>query len=297
MDAPPHCPVQSLRLTVLVENTSPGGGLVAEHGLALLLETERGTVLFDTGATPAVLAANAAALGSDLTRVSAIVLSHGHYDHTGGLPTVLAAAPSARVYYHWRCTAPRWGQRWWVRKAVGMPAESRRALESAAREPVAGSRLLPEGVILSGPIPGPPAAAQKGFLADSDTGPRPDDFADELFLLAHTPSGWLLVTGCCHRGVENTLAYAQQLNGGEAVGIVVGGLHLKRVSRSALGAAAAALDAAGTREVWAGHCTGGKAIAHLAKRLRGRVETLYTGLALPQGPSGASPRGSKARCY
>jgi len=286
MDALPPCPVQPLRLTVLVENTSPGGGLVAEHGLALLLETERGTVLFDTGATPGVLAANAAALGIDLARVTAVVLSHGHYDHTGGLPAVLAAAPSARVYYHWRCTSQRWSRSLGPQKPIGMPTASRLALESAAREPVAGPMLLPEGVILSGPIPGPAAAAQGGFLADSDGGPRPDDFADEMFLLAHTPTGWLLATGCCHRGLENTLACAQQLNGGEAVSVVVGGLHLKRLSRGDLETAAAAIGAAGTREVWAGHCTGEKAIAHLAERVRGRVEPLRVGLALPQGRSG-----------
>ena len=102
----------------------------------------------------------------------------------------------------------------------------------------------------------------------------PDSWGDEK-------SGWLLVTGCCHRGLENTLAYAQQLNGGDAVDIVVGGLHLKGASRGALKAAAAAIYAAGTREVWAGHCTGNKAIAYLAEHLRDRVETLRVGLSLP----------------
>ena len=281
MDAPPDCPILPLRLTVVVENTSPGGGLVAEHGLALFIETEQGAVLFDTGATPAVLAANAAALGVDLARVGAVVLSHAHYDHTGGLPAVLAAAPSARVYGHPRCTARRWAGRWGITKSIGMPAESRRAMDAAGHEPVASPVLLPEGVILSGPIPGPPATAQDGFLADSDGGPQPDDFADEMFLLARTPAGWLLATGCCHRGLENTLAHARQLTGGEPVAVVVGGLHLKGASRGDLEAAAAALDTAGSREVWAGHCTGDKAIAHLAQRWHGRVETIGAGLSLP----------------
>jgi 7,8-dihydropterin-6-yl-methyl-4-(beta-D-ribofuranosyl)aminobenzene 5'-phosphate synthase len=281
MGATLPCPVQSIRLTVLVENTSPGGGLIAEHGLALLLETERGTILFDTGATPAVLAANAAALGIDLTRVTAVVLSHGHYDHTGGLPAILAAAPSARVYYHWSSMADRWSRPWWAKKPIGVPAESCRALDRAVREPVMSPVLLPEGVILSGSIPGPPAPAQKGFLADSQKGPVPDDFADEMFLLAQTPSGHVVVTGCCHRGIENTLAFAQQLNGGKAVSAVVGGLHLNRFSRGDLERVAVALDTAGTREVWAGHCTGEKAMAHLAQHLPGRVKTLRTGLALP----------------
>jgi 7,8-dihydropterin-6-yl-methyl-4-(beta-D-ribofuranosyl)aminobenzene 5'-phosphate synthase len=154
-EPPPTCPVVRLRVTVLVENTSPSADLLAEHGLALLLETDRGAVLFDTGATPAVLAANAAALGVDLARVSAVVLSHGHYDHTGGLPAVLAAAPSARVHYHWRCTAQRWGQRWWVRKPIGMPAVSRAALGRLRHVSVGKPQALSEGLLLSGPIPGP----------------------------------------------------------------------------------------------------------------------------------------------
>jgi 7,8-dihydropterin-6-yl-methyl-4-(beta-D-ribofuranosyl)aminobenzene 5'-phosphate synthase len=274
----PTCPAVPLRLAVLVDNTSPSADLLAEHGLAVSIETEQGLVLFDTGATPAVLAANAAALGVNLARVSAVVLSHGHYDHAGGLPAVLAAAPTARVYYHWRCTARRWGRRWWFTKSIGVPPESCRALESAAREPVAGPVLLPEGVILSGPIPGAPAAAQDTFLADSDGGPQPDDFTDEMFLLARTPSGWLLVTGCCHRGVENTLAHARTLTGGEPVHAILGGLHLKGLRPCDLDPVVAALRGAGVREVLCGHCTGEAAQEYLAGHLESRVRPIHVGL-------------------
>jgi 7,8-dihydropterin-6-yl-methyl-4-(beta-D-ribofuranosyl)aminobenzene 5'-phosphate synthase len=273
------CPVQALRLTVLVENTAAGRGLVPEHGFAALLETERGRVLFDTGASGRALAGNAAALGVALAGLDAIVLSHGHYDHTGGLAAALAAAPKARVHFHWRCTADRWARRFGFRKAIGMPQESRRALDRAQRQPVAGPTVLEEGVLLSGPVPGPPSPAQRGFLMDSDGGPAPDAFEDEVFLLARTPEGWVLVTGCCHRGPGNTLAWARHLAGEEPIAAVVGGLHLKRLGRAAWDEAASALREAGVREVLAGHCTGEAALAHLAARLGQGVRPLRVGLA------------------
>jgi 7,8-dihydropterin-6-yl-methyl-4-(beta-D-ribofuranosyl)aminobenzene 5'-phosphate synthase len=262
---------------VLVENTSRRADTLAEHGFAVYIETERGVILFDTGATGEALAANARALGVDLGRVTAIVLSHGHYDHTGGLASALARAPEARVCFHWRATAKRWARRFGFRKSIGMPFPSRRALEGAHREPVARPLLLPEGVVLSGPIPGPPSPAQAGFLMESDAGPRPDDFADELFLLARTPSGWILVTGCCHRGLTNTLAYARLISGGEPIHTVLGGFHLKRLPHRRLDAAVSALEEGGTREILAGHCTGEKAIRYLAAHSKAKVGTLHVG--------------------
>ncbi|HUX01173.1 MAG: MBL fold metallo-hydrolase [Phycisphaerae bacterium] len=274
----PPCPCLGLRVTVLVENTSRRPDTVGEHGFAAYVETERGVVLFDTGATGEALATNARALGVDLARVTAIVLSHGHYDHTGGLGTALAAAPKAKVYFHWRCTAERWAQRFGFRKAIGMPPQSRLALDAARREPVAGPLLVPEGLLLSGPVPGPTSPAQAGFLTATDAGPRADDFADETFLLARAPSGWVVLTGCCHRGLANTLAYARVLAGGEPLGAAIGGFHLKRLSRRDLDDAVEAIRKAGLREVLAGHCTGAKAIRHLAARCGARVEMLEVGL-------------------
>jgi 7,8-dihydropterin-6-yl-methyl-4-(beta-D-ribofuranosyl)aminobenzene 5'-phosphate synthase len=252
------------------------------------VETERGVVLFDTGATGAALADNARALGVDLTRVTAIVLSHGHYDHTGGLSAALAAAPRAAVYFHWRCTAKRWARRFGFRKSIGMPSQNRLALDAARREPVAGPILLPEGVLLSGPIPGPPAPAQAGFLAASDAGRQSDDFADETFLLARAPSGWVLLTGCCHRGLANTLAYARVLAGGEPIRAAVGGLHLKRLSRRDLDAAVEAIRKADLREVLAGHCTGEKAVRYLAAHSKAKVDILYVGFEFRRAGSSKS---------
>jgi len=271
------CPVQALRVRVLVENTSRRADTVAEHGFAAYLETERGVILFDTGATGKALTANARALGVDLARVTAIVLSHGHYDHTGGLASALAQAPEARVYFHWGATAKRWARRFGFRKAIGIPDESRRALDQAHRQPVAGPVVLPEGVLVSGPIAGPPAAAQRGFQVTSDSGPRADDFADELFLLARMPSGWVLVTGCCHRGLPNTLAYARRLSGGEPIHTALGGFHLKRLPRRRLDVAVSALEEAGTREILAGHCTGEKAVRYLAAHSKAKVVALHVG--------------------
>jgi len=271
------CPTTALRLTVLVENTSPGPHLVAEHGFAAVMETDRGMVLFDTGASGTALLANAEALGVALWRTQAIVLSHGHHDHTGGLASALSAAPQARVHLHPRSTARRWTRRRGPQRPIGMPDDGRAALARAACRFVEQPQVLAEGLLVSGPVPGPAAPSQEGFVVEAESGPAADDFADEMFGLARTRAGWVLVTGCCHRGLRNTLALALRLSGGEPIRTVVGGLHLKGQPPASLEAAAAAMERAGTTDTLIGHCTGETAVAFLAARCAARVEAMQVG--------------------
>ena len=91
--------LQEATITVLVEDTAGSPGLIGEHGLSLWIDTGRHRVLFDTGQGPA-LAPNARALNVNLGEADAIVLSHGHYDHTGGLPAAMQAAPAAKLFLH-----------------------------------------------------------------------------------------------------------------------------------------------------------------------------------------------------
>ncbi|HEY9247595.1 MAG TPA: MBL fold metallo-hydrolase, partial [Rariglobus sp.] len=96
-----------VQVTLLIENSVQRRGLLAEHGLSYAINFDGRKVLFDTGQTPEVLLNNAFRLNWPLSEVEAVVLSHGHFDHTGGLPAVLEAAPRARVYLHPAALAPK----------------------------------------------------------------------------------------------------------------------------------------------------------------------------------------------
>lgn len=228
---------QTVRITLLVDNESPPD-LTAEHGFAAWIETGGQRILFDSGQGTA-LASNARQLGIDLSRASTLVLSHGHYDHSGGVPDFLAANPCATVLFgrglgtaRFSChpnQAPR---------AIGIGDTvdlALRALPAHRRSEIASFCYLAPSIGISGPIARQAAFEDTGgpFFLDQEQR-HPDLIGDELAMWFETSKGLLVLTGCCHSGLVNTITHIRLISGIERVHAIVGGLHLLNASADRL---------------------------------------------------------------
>ncbi len=250
------------RLSLLVDTRSRVPGLRTEPGFSLLVETGTQTLLLDTGTSGAFLG-NLLELGRMPECLDHLLLSHGHMDHAGGLPEALAAWPEVEVLLHPTAKVPRWSlYKDHPPRALGFPARSQKAL-AAHRGAVrsVGDRLeLAPGLELLGPAPcrHPEELRSGPFFMDPE-GREPDPFADELTLCLDTPEGLVLVLGCCHGGVLNTLEHALEQTGAARIRAVVGGLHLAKAGKGRLAFTAEGLLRLGSPELHLCHCTGAEA--------------------------------------
>lgn len=285
-----------LRIVIVSDNCVERPGLLAEHGFAAWVEADGFRLLFDTGQGMA-LVHNADKLRLPLETLGAVVLSHGHYDHTGGLAAVLARSAAARLYLHPAAAGAKFARSQAPpHRAIGMPPDARAALERAGGRVIRNTAAaeIAAGVIATGEIPRTrPAPAGGGrFFLDPECS-TPDLFADEQALLIETPAGLVVITGCAHAGLPATLDWCRVLGGGRPVHAVFGGFHLAAATEAELESAAAALEGSGVRWIGACHCTGARG----RDFLRGR----FPGLMLDTGcgtvwelPEGGTATGLKA---
>jgi 7,8-dihydropterin-6-yl-methyl-4-(beta-D-ribofuranosyl)aminobenzene 5'-phosphate synthase len=244
-------------------------GVLAEWGLSILVETDDLKVLLDTCASISV-PHNAPILGVDLSAIDKIVLSHGHYDHTGGLKEVLAKTGAVEVIAHpdiWAEKYARFGER---EAYIGIPF-SREELEglgasfTLSKEPV----WISDDIVTTGEIPMVTEYEEidANMYVKEDGEFVPDPFWDDRALIIKTELGLVVILGCAHRGAINTLYHAREITGIDILHTVIGGTHLMNASEERIMLTAAAFQELGVQRVGVSHCTGLPAAVLLAQQL------------------------------
>jgi 7,8-dihydropterin-6-yl-methyl-4-(beta-D-ribofuranosyl)aminobenzene 5'-phosphate synthase len=250
---------ENIRLTVLVENSVTTRGLKAEHGLAFLIEIGGRRVLFDTGQSELLLD-NARTLGLPLEGLDAMVLSHGHYDHTGGLAAVCRLSPGARIYLHPAAMRPKYsGSNNGPGRDIGMPAAGKHALANAGTNvvPATTCQEVVENLFVTGEIPRQTDFEDVGgkFCLDARC-QQPDPLVDDQALFFETSDGVVVLLGCAHAGVVNTLRHIERFTQGKRCHAVIGGMHLLNAAPARLHATIEALRRWNVSKLVPMHCTG-----------------------------------------
>jgi 7,8-dihydropterin-6-yl-methyl-4-(beta-D-ribofuranosyl)aminobenzene 5'-phosphate synthase len=227
--------------------------------LSILVESDEAKVLFDTGQSFSAVH-NAKLLGVDLSQVDKIVLSHGHFDHTGGLKHVLGEmAKKIEVIAHpdiWQAKFNLQGEE---SRYIGIPFSRKELEDLGAKFKLTSKPLAISGSIMtSGEIPLTTDYEEiEPFLVVKANGNfNPDRFRDDQALIIKTPAGLVIILGCAHRGIINTLYHAQKISGVKKIDTVLGGCHLMNASEERIWRTVDALKELGVGRLGVCHCTG-----------------------------------------
>jgi len=278
--------VKETRLTVLVDDSASlkNPNLSAKHGLCILVEAKvdetRLPIMFDTGPSPDVMLHNAKALGVDLKGVKAVVLSHGHYDHLGGLLGLLRGMESQiPVVAH-----PQLFRQKFTYKPnlsyIGSPFKPQDVEATGGLLLLAhNSVTLAPGILTTGEIErSVDFERTEGFWMVEEERFKEDVMMDEQGLIVNVEGkGLVVISGCGHAGIVNTVRHAQKIVGENSVYAVVGGFHLLSASDERIHKTIDELTKLDPKLVGPCHCTGGRTISRLQDAFRERCIALRTG--------------------
>jgi len=265
-------------LTLLVDNTSGDDGLAGEHGLACLIRRGNNHLLFDTGQSDLLLR-NARHLPKDLSALHSVILSHGHYDHAGGLKSLFQNYSIPKLYVHPNAFAPKYAlDKDGKVRFIGMPLTETQVRLACDIVPTARPTEILDGIFVTGPVPRTTTFEDTGgnFFQDESC-QSPDLLPDDQSLFWESPSGTVVLLGCAHAGVINLLSYVRRLTENKPIRAVLGGMHLLNASPSRLEKTLAALRDFNVKTVAPVHCSGPAAMTFLQTQLPNQYQTVRTG--------------------
>lgn len=256
-----------IKITTLIENMPDDKGILAyEHGFSVFVEADGKKLLFDTGQSGA-FAENAKALGIDLSETDAVILSHGHYDHTGGVPALLKELKKKTPFYVGR-------EFFWPKykcledgmwKYNGNPFEQKLLCEESSPAKIEfvdnSVTWLTEHLVLFKNFAGVTEFEKVNpkFFIRQKTGYEPDLFVDEISLGICSDAGLILIAGCSHVGIVNILEHVKK-ELGIPVAAVLGGTHLVEADEERLKQTVQAFRNHGVTTIAVSHCTGEEGI-------------------------------------
>lgn len=278
--------IESLKVTVIVENTArmERRGIVGKHGFCSLIEAkskkDEVKILLDAGSSADVVLNNAKILGVDLSDLDAIVVSHGHYDHTGGLLEVLKMNDKLLpVIAHPNAFKPKFASKPKIRY-IGNPfreseVESKGGILVKAKNPV----TLFDGLMTTGEIVRrTPYEKPKGFWTISEERYVKDEVLDDQAVIADLrDKGLVVVTGCAHSGIINTILHSREITGVKKVHAVLGGFHLVDADENKMNQTIESLREFDVSLLMPGHCTGYKAVNKLMNAFGEKCRSLRAG--------------------
>lgn len=272
----------TFRLTVVVDNKATDG-LVAEHGYALHLETPTGNILLDSGQKEALLP-NMERLDIDPKKISILVVSHGHYDHTGGVTDLLRCNKELEIYLHSESLLTRYCLEEKPPARINMQAAAKESITNHPEERLHWLNNpidLSDAIGITGTIPRINDFEDTGgkFYLDPE-GREIDTIVDDMAMWLRSPDGLIVCVGCCHSGLVNTLTHIIAQAGEKRIALVIGGLHLLNSSDERLTKTVEALRNFDISRLIACHCSGESTANFLNSHLDAEVSSGYAGLVI-----------------
>lgn len=272
-----------LIIKILVDNKT-NGNLIEEHGFSVWIEAGGRKVLFDTGQGKA-LVSNAAALGCDLGALDALILSHGHYDHCGAIDAVLEINPELHVYAHSDLLTAHYsikpGE---TARNISVPQHEKNVLMGLSENRMHwldGPQEIFSTIGITGAIERRHPLEDTGGPFYMVPGGRiHDPIMDDMSIWFKVGHGLIIITGCCHSGLINTVDHIRQISGIDRIRGIIGGLHLNNASGERLRSTCSALKEWNPEIVVPCHCTGDDSVSFLINELGGVVVSGSAGLEL-----------------
>jgi 7,8-dihydropterin-6-yl-methyl-4-(beta-D-ribofuranosyl)aminobenzene 5'-phosphate synthase len=280
-----------MRITVLVDNNKNPAkpNLKAEHGLSLFVETDHCRILFDTGASD-LIAQNSKALGVDLKTVDAAVVSHGHYDHGGGLVPFLKINTRAKVYIGPGALDAQFVKFLGVlTKDIGLNVK---ALEPYSDRLISIKKMteIAEGVFIVPNVTTPnkkPRDMGMFYRGTATTSGR-DDFSHEVILVVKEKREIAVFTGCSHKGILNVISSTESKFPKSEIKAIVGGLHMTNPATKRLSESKKDIKSTGAlifkndkvHKLYSGHCTGAPAYSLLKQEMADKLESISVGMQI-----------------